>query len=71
MRREADEHRRCELLLALGDAQARGGDLPTAKETFVRAAAVARSLQASGNSREPRSATAAGGRSSAPEGTGD
>jgi DNA-binding SARP family transcriptional activator len=42
MRRGADERTRCELLLALGDAQARGGDLPTAKETFTRAAEVAR-----------------------------
>jgi DNA-binding SARP family transcriptional activator len=44
MRRGADEPTRCELLLALGDAQARGGDLATAKETFVRAAEVARDL---------------------------
>ena len=39
-RAPADEER-CELLLALGDAQARGGDLPAAKETFVRAADLA------------------------------
>jgi tetratricopeptide (TPR) repeat protein len=33
---------RCRLLLALGDCQAREGDLAGAKETFLRAAAVAR-----------------------------
>ena len=38
------EARRCELLLALGDAQARGGDMPSAKRTFVAAADVARRL---------------------------
>ena len=32
---------RCELLLSLGDAEARGGGFGTAQETFVRAAAVA------------------------------
>jgi DNA-binding SARP family transcriptional activator/tetratricopeptide (TPR) repeat protein len=46
MKPAADEPRRCELLLALGGAQARGGDLPKAKETFIRAANVARSLEA-------------------------
>jgi DNA-binding SARP family transcriptional activator len=40
----ADETTRCELLLALGEAEARGGDLPTAKDTFVRAAEVAKDL---------------------------
>jgi DNA-binding SARP family transcriptional activator/tetratricopeptide (TPR) repeat protein len=39
-----DEDTRCELLLALGDAIARGGDLPAAKEIFVRAADLAREL---------------------------
>jgi DNA-binding SARP family transcriptional activator len=39
-----DEDTRCELLLALGDAIARGGDLPVAKEIFVRAADLAREL---------------------------
>jgi DNA-binding SARP family transcriptional activator len=39
-----DEGTRCELLLALGDAVARGGDLPAAKEIFVRAADLARNL---------------------------
>jgi DNA-binding SARP family transcriptional activator len=42
----ADEGTRCELLLALGDAEARGGDAPAAKETFVRAGELARSLGA-------------------------
>jgi DNA-binding SARP family transcriptional activator/tetratricopeptide (TPR) repeat protein len=42
----ADEPTRCELLLALGDAQARGGDLPSAKGAFARAAEVARSVNA-------------------------
>ena len=37
----ADEPARCELLLALGDAQVRGGDLSTGKETFARAAEIA------------------------------
>jgi DNA-binding SARP family transcriptional activator len=34
---------RCELLLALGDAQGRAGDGPRAKSTFLRAAELARS----------------------------
>ena len=42
----ADEAARCELLLTLGDAETRGGDVPAAKETFVRAADVARGLGA-------------------------
>ena len=42
----ADEATRCELLLTLGDAETRGGDVPAAKETFVRAADVARGLGA-------------------------
>jgi DNA-binding SARP family transcriptional activator len=33
---------RCELLLALGDAQTRAGDTPAAKETFLLAAGLAR-----------------------------
>jgi DNA-binding SARP family transcriptional activator len=41
----ADGGKRCELLLALGNAQMRGGDL-AAKETFTRAAEVARMLNA-------------------------
>jgi DNA-binding SARP family transcriptional activator/tetratricopeptide (TPR) repeat protein len=40
--REAAE--RCELLLALGDVQLRGGDLPSAQGTFVRAAESSRKL---------------------------
>jgi DNA-binding SARP family transcriptional activator len=38
-----DENDRCELLLRLGDVQARAGDIPSAKETFLRAAEIARS----------------------------
>ena len=44
---QAVESMRCDLLLALGDAQSRGGDLAAAKETFVQAAEVARHLDAS------------------------
>jgi DNA-binding SARP family transcriptional activator len=40
----ADESQRCELLLVLGDAQARGGDLPAAQKTFLAAANLARRL---------------------------
>ena len=39
-----DDGRRCELLLALGEAHDRAGDLRSAKTTFARAAAIARSL---------------------------
>ena len=42
-----DEATRCELLLALGDAEDRGGDLVSARETFARAGDVARRLDAS------------------------
>ena len=41
-----DESARCELLLCLGDAQARGGDTASWKETFAEAADVARKLDA-------------------------
>jgi DNA-binding SARP family transcriptional activator len=41
----ADESRLCDLLLGLGDAQARAGDDADAKETFLRAAEVARRAQ--------------------------
>ena len=41
-----DEATRCELLLSLGDAQARGGDPASWKDTFAQAAEVARNLQA-------------------------
>jgi hypothetical protein len=40
-----DEAQRCELLLALGDAQARSGDAAQARETFQRAADLARELR--------------------------
>ena len=42
----SDEEVRCELLLALGDAKARGGGFGAAKETFVDAAELARELGA-------------------------
>jgi DNA-binding SARP family transcriptional activator len=42
----ADEGTRCELLLALGDAEARGGDVPAAQQTFLEAAGVASELDA-------------------------
>ena len=42
----ADEATRCQLLLALGDARARGGDLASAKETFAQAADLSRTLNA-------------------------
>ncbi len=38
LKEKPDEARRCELLLALGEAQYKAGDLPKAKETFQRAA---------------------------------
>jgi DNA-binding SARP family transcriptional activator/tetratricopeptide (TPR) repeat protein len=56
----SNEERRCDLLLALGDAQARGGDMPAARETFVRAADVARKLHAP--ERLARAALGYGGR---------
>lgn len=39
-----DESRRCEALLRLGEAQARSGATPTAKETFLEAAEIATRL---------------------------
>lgn len=42
----ADELLRCDLLLALGDARARAGEFPKAKESFLRAADIARALGA-------------------------
>jgi class 3 adenylate cyclase/tetratricopeptide (TPR) repeat protein len=39
-----DERARCELLVKLGDAQARAGDPATAKETFLAAADLARRI---------------------------
>ncbi len=44
---EADEPARCELLLALGEAQARSGEMVLAKETFAAAAVVATRLGSS------------------------
>jgi len=41
----AEESTRCELLLALGDAQTRAGDTPAAQETFLQAADIARRLE--------------------------
>jgi tetratricopeptide (TPR) repeat protein len=45
MRARVDEEARCELLLALGEAHARAGDAPAAKEAFFAAAEVARRLR--------------------------
>jgi DNA-binding SARP family transcriptional activator/tetratricopeptide (TPR) repeat protein len=38
------ERTRCELLLSLGEAQARAGNMPAAKEVFLEAATIARRL---------------------------
>ncbi len=43
---DSAEERRCELLLALGEAQQRAGRIEPAKETVERAAAIARRLRA-------------------------
>jgi len=40
----SDDPARCELLLSLGEAQARAGDMPTAKKAFLDAAGIARRL---------------------------
>jgi DNA-binding SARP family transcriptional activator/tetratricopeptide (TPR) repeat protein len=40
-----DKVGRCELLLRLGDVQARAGDIPSAKATFLRAAEIAREAE--------------------------
>jgi DNA-binding SARP family transcriptional activator/tetratricopeptide (TPR) repeat protein len=45
-RQPPDEISGCQLLLALGDAQARAGDISSAKKTFLQAAATARRSQA-------------------------
>jgi DNA-binding SARP family transcriptional activator len=39
-----DDRMRCELMLSLGEAQTRAGNTPTAKETFLSAASLAREL---------------------------
>ena len=44
LKEPGDEEMRCEVLLRLGDAQARAGDTPAARETFLTAAEVAREL---------------------------
>ena len=41
LRRGDDEEERCTLLVALGDAQARGGDEPAARQAFLDAAEIA------------------------------
>ncbi len=46
LRESADETRRCQLLLRLGEAQRRAGDFAKARATFVRAASAARNLVA-------------------------
>jgi tetratricopeptide (TPR) repeat protein len=55
-----DKKTRCELLLALGDAHARAGDEPKAKETFLRAADAAR--DAGSPEQRARAALGYGGR---------
>ena len=56
-----DRARRCELLLALGDARAREGDTPASKRAYREAAELAETLGAARASwRARRSATAAG-----------
>ncbi|MDP2710924.1 MAG: AAA family ATPase [Solirubrobacteraceae bacterium] len=44
LQERADVPRRCDLLLALATAQSRAGDASTARDTFLRAAAVARGI---------------------------
>jgi tetratricopeptide (TPR) repeat protein len=44
LQERADVPRRCDLLLALGAAQSRAGESSTARETFLRAAGLARKL---------------------------
>ena len=44
LRTPVDEERRCELLLALGQAQARAGDYQAVNDTFARVADIARAL---------------------------
>jgi DNA-binding SARP family transcriptional activator/tetratricopeptide (TPR) repeat protein len=55
-----DEQTRCDLLLARGDAQTRSGDTGSARETFLRAADIARS--AGMGERLARAALGYGGR---------
>jgi tetratricopeptide (TPR) repeat protein len=57
---DADAETRCDLLLALGDAQTRAGDAVAAQQSFVRAADIAR--QAGWADRLPRAALGYGGR---------
>jgi tetratricopeptide (TPR) repeat protein len=45
MRGQADDAARCELLLALGEAQGRAGDMTGAQEALLAAAGIARDLQ--------------------------
>lgn len=45
LQERADVPRRCDLLLALGAARSRAGDTRSARETFVRAAGLARKLR--------------------------
>jgi hypothetical protein len=44
---DADRQRRCELLLALGDAHSREGDTPASKQTYREAAELAEALELS------------------------
>jgi DNA-binding CsgD family transcriptional regulator len=41
LQESSDERRRCQVLVLLGDAQARAGDQPSSKETFAAAASIA------------------------------
>jgi len=45
---EPDEVRRCELLLRLGQAESKAGNVPASEEAFERAASLARRLRAAG-----------------------
>jgi class 3 adenylate cyclase/tetratricopeptide (TPR) repeat protein len=45
LREPADDKLRCELLLGLGDARARAGEIATARDTFLGAAEAARRLR--------------------------
>jgi DNA-binding SARP family transcriptional activator/tetratricopeptide (TPR) repeat protein len=45
LRTASDDVVRCELLIALGDAQTRAGDTPASKETFLEAAGLAEVLR--------------------------
>ena len=58
---DADPARRCELLLALGDAHARDGDTPASKVAYREAAELAEELGAARAARPRRRSDTAGG----------